>query len=257
MVARPLIAFVSLILTAGAILLLFLVILAGGHESNPLNQIYFLQADTTGVAGAMPTSRWTLYNICGVMNGRNANCGKAKAAYPFDPAYDNFHTTTGLEAFVGTHKKFYYLSRFMFAFYLITLFFAVCAFFTGFLAMCARLGGAITGFMASIALFWASATASLMTACFVIGRNDFRKSGHTAQIGKYAFAFTWAAMACLLLSTIMFCTTAAIGRKDTSKSTYAKNTGGKSFFGRNRTARSRGSFIDTESQSRVVKDEYS
>ena len=39
--------------------------------------------------------------------------------------------------------------------------------------------------------------------------------------------------------------------------TYAKKTPGRTFFGRKKSKRDRGSFIDSESQRRVVKDEFS
>lgn len=55
------------------------------------------------------------------------------------------------------------MSRFMFAFYLIALFFAVVAFFTSVLALCFRLGAYLTGLNVGIALFFQAITASLMT----------------------------------------------------------------------------------------------
>lgn len=78
-----------------------------------------------------------------------------------------------------------------------------------------------------------------------MGRNAFRKAGQTAQIGKYGFAFTWAAMACFFLATILYCLGGAAGGKSNSP----KRSKSK------RSTRSRGSFIDAESQHRV-KDEY-
>jgi hypothetical protein len=63
---------------------------------------------------------------------------------------------------MGTNK-FYYLSRFMWVFYLIALFFAVVAFFTSVLALCFRLGAYLTGLNVGIALFFQAITASLMT----------------------------------------------------------------------------------------------
>ncbi len=99
----PGIAFVSLFLTAGACLLLFLVILAGAISSNPVNQIYFLQADTSEIEGALPISRWTLWNICGVDDsGRNNNCGAVKPAFPFNPQSNFPDVTEGIpDGFLG------------------------------------------------------------------------------------------------------------------------------------------------------------
>jgi hypothetical protein len=51
----------------------------------------------------------------------------------------------------------------MFAFYLVALFFAVCAFFTGLLALCSRLGGYLSALNTAVALFFQTLTAALMT----------------------------------------------------------------------------------------------
>ena len=176
----PIIALASLVFTAGAILLIFLVLLAGAVDGSPVNQIYFLQADTSAVKGAPATSQWTFWNVCDGSSGVDANCGQVYAANTFDPP-GNFGTNDGLPAdFVGyavwsrvmqitsrltgdsTHK-FYYLSRFFFAFTLIGLFFAVVSLLTGLAAACFRIGGVFSGLLVSFALFWQLAGASLMT----------------------------------------------------------------------------------------------
>ena len=98
-----------------------------------------------------------------MVNGKN-NCGAVHPAFPFDPAsHRNFGTTKDVpKAFIGT-SKYFYLTRFMFAFELIALFFGVCALFTGMLALCTRLGSYLSGLLASIALFFQTLTAALMT----------------------------------------------------------------------------------------------
>ena len=65
--------------------------------------------------------------------------------------------------------------------------------------------------------------------------------------------FMWAAFACFFLSTVLFCIGGSIGKTDSSYKSKNKKSGG--YFGRKRSTRSRGSFIDNESQRRV-KDEY-
>jgi hypothetical protein len=72
-------------------------------------------------------------------------------------------------------------------------------------------------------------------------------NGQDAKLGTYAYAFTWSAFACFLISTILFCIG---GGKD---KTQSSSSGG--YFGRKRSTRSRGSFRDSES-GRRVKDEY-
>ncbi|KAI9708752.1 MAG: hypothetical protein M1820_003707 [Bogoriella megaspora] len=250
--ARPLIGFVSLFLLAGGVLLQFLVILSGTTQRNPENQIYFIQASTNGIPGARNPSRWTFFSICGVDdNGRNTDCGATVPALPFSPPNrHDFGTNVGVPPqFIGTHH-YYYLSRFMFALYLIALFFSVISLFTGLLALCSRLGGYLSGLNVAIAFFFQAITASLMTACFVQGRDAFRSAGQQASLGVKAFAFTWTSTFIFLLCTVLFCMGGSVSK--TSSSSYRRRRG---LFGRKASTRSRGSFIDTESQRRV-KDEY-
>jgi hypothetical protein len=155
---------VSLLVLAGGLVLQILTILSGGIDGSPINQFYFLEASNIGnIPGARNPARWTFFAVCGVdSNGRNTNCGSPVPALPFDPPR-NFGTTTGVPSqFIGTHK-FFYLSRFMWVFYIIALFFSAIAFLTGFLALCSRLGGYLSGLTAAIALFFQTLTAALMT----------------------------------------------------------------------------------------------
>ncbi|KAF2105085.1 cortical patch protein [Rhizodiscina lignyota] len=264
---------VSWILVAGAIVLQFLVILSGGTNGSPEDQIYFLQTSTNGIPGAPNPARWTFFAICGVnSNGHNTNCRHVVPALPFDPPHHNdFGTTTGVpHQFIGTNR-YYYLSRFMFAFYLIALFFAVMALLTGFLAMCARLGAYVSALSTAVACFFQAITASLMTAWTIQGRDVFRSAGQSSKLGVKAYAFTWAAMACLFLSTILYCLAGASNRSTNDAYGYSTGTRGTrgGFFSRNRrsvrSARSqksgvsRGSFLDSE-RDRLggrVKDDYS
>jgi hypothetical protein len=138
--------------------------LTGGVNSSPLNKFYFLETSTNGIPGARNPSRWTFFAICGAdpSSGKNANCGNVVPALPFDPPR-NFGTQQGIpQQFIGTHTYFY-LSRFMFAFYLVALFFAAMALISGLLALCSRLGGYLSSLMTSIALFFQTLTAALMT----------------------------------------------------------------------------------------------
>lgn len=55
------------------------------------------------------------------------------------------------------------MTRFMFAFILIGLFFAVLSFFLGLLALCTRIGAFLASFMGWIAWVFQVITTSLMT----------------------------------------------------------------------------------------------
>lgn len=204
---------------AGAILLIFLTLLGGARNSNPLNLVYFLEADTGNIPGAPATSRWTFWNLCGVSaDGKNA-CGDTHVDFPFDPpSHRNFDTTQNIpHEFIGTNHYFL-ASRFMFPFIIIGLFFAVLSLFTGLLAMCTRIGSYLSGFLAWLALTFQVITTCLMTAVFVQGRAAFKNNGQSSKLGVKAFAFMWTASACLFLSCLLYCLGGAVGRRDTGYS---------------------------------------
>jgi hypothetical protein len=244
---RAILSLVAVILLAGGIVMQFFVILSGLRTS-PENKVYFLQSTTDNFngnfnGGDVPNPvRWTWLAICGTDGSNNANCGPTGAAIPFDPRR-NF----GDDALIGGNS-YYYLSRVSWAFYVIALFFAVVAFFVSVAAIVARLGAYLTGFFAFMAMASQAVAAALMTAWTVRGRNALNKSGETASLGKYAYGFTWASFACFFIAMVLFCVGGGVGKD--------KNTTSKSYFGRKRSTRSRGSFVENGSERRTVKDEY-
>jgi hypothetical protein len=168
MALRSLLSALSILILAGGIVLQFFVILSGVSTHTPLNKIYFLQADTSGISSGngspVPNpARWTYFAICGERNGNNAMCGKVNAAIPFDPVR-NFGTQTNVpEGLVQHPSQYYYLSRVAWAFYTIALFFAVVALLLSVFALCSRLAAKFTGLVTCIALIMQAVTASIMT----------------------------------------------------------------------------------------------
>ncbi|KAF2460509.1 SUR7/PalI family-domain-containing protein [Lineolata rhizophorae] len=262
MAARPILGLVALFLLAGGILLQFLVVLSGGINSFPENLIYFLQASTDDIVPQPRNpSRWTFFAVCGVGDdGHNVNCGDPVPALPFDPTHHtNFNTEDGVPGeFIDTHY-YYNLSRFMFAFYIIALFCSCMTLLVSILAPLSRLGALVSGLGGMGALFFQILAASLMTAWTVKGRDAFRAADLDAKVGVYAMAFTWTSVACFALATALFCVAGATGRH---REREPRPSGARGRFGglfRKKSARSthsRGSFLDSESQRRVIKDEY-
>ena len=168
MAARPILSAVAIFLLAGGIVLQFFTILSGVVVHSPLNKVYFLQADTSGISSTSGTpvpnpARWTYFAICGVHNGNNAKCGKVSAATPFDPV-KNFGTKINVpQGLIDHPSQYYYLSRVMWAFYIMALFFAVVALLLSVFAMCSRLAAKFTGLVTIIATVMQAVTASLMT----------------------------------------------------------------------------------------------
>ncbi|EKD18594.1 uncharacterized protein L3040_005947 [Drepanopeziza brunnea f. sp. 'multigermtubi'] len=264
---------VSLILIAGATLLMLFVVLSGVRDHTPLNKSYFLRADTSSFPGSgRPESYWTFWKTCATPGG---SCGATVPAMPFGYAWvgGTEGVPTGL---VGKHAKgttstfYYYAWRFGWVFYLMGLVSTGLTLLLSVAAPCSRLASGICGASLAISLLWFSVGASLMTATFVKARNEFRGAGISSSIGRYAFGFTWGAWACIFLATIFLflgCG-ASTNRKerysvdDNVRNSTISRTGGPggsiAFWKRQRhpSKRStRGSFIDTENQHRV-KDEY-
>jgi len=230
---------ISLVFLAAAILFQFFIILSGGVSSMPEDMIYFLQADTAGIPNARNPSRWTFWSICGVdENGKNTDCGASVPALPFSPpSHSNFNTTSGVpDAFIGT-KRYYLLSRFAWVFFLLALLFSAGAFLTGGLALCTRFGAYFSSMNTAIALFWQALAASLMTAWTVQAKKAWRNAGHDANLGKYAYGFTWAGVALLFLAMLSF--GAAGGRSHHPATTTAAAGSGRrrGFWRRRRSVR--------------------
>lgn len=228
---------VPFILQAVAVLLLFFVILGGVTDDPPLNETFFISVDIssfrTGIITPSGFGQWTLWGVCGATtDGKNVNCGARHAAYPFSP-FDNFGR--GVPAYFVEHRPyFYFTTRFMFAFFLIAIAFAIFSVFTGLLALCSRLGSAVSSIFAMAAMIIDLIAASLMTAAFVRGRDEFIKAEITASLGVKAFGFAWGSVGCLLFATFGFCCAACgPGRiRRTDYSTARTRTG--RFWGRNR-----------------------
>jgi hypothetical protein len=168
MALRSLLSALSILILAGGVVMQFLVILSGVTAHIPFNNVYFLQADTSGISSGngspVPNpARWTYFAICGERNGHNAMCGKVNAAIPFDPVR-NFGTQTNVPQKLVQHpSQYYYLSRVAWAFYIIALFFAVVALLLSVFALCSRLAAKFTGLVTLTALIFQAVTASLMT----------------------------------------------------------------------------------------------
>jgi len=253
--ARGGLGFASLILIAASIVFMFFVILAGVSNTTPLNKTYFIQIDTSALQNApRPLTQVTYFYNCGA---GNKDCSAPVPALPI--GYSWLGASGVPSSLTGSHAKhttstyYYYMWRFGWVFYLMALVTNVLGFFTAILAPCFRIASGITGLLTLGALFWMSLAASLMTAVFVKERDRFTSAGISAHLGRYGFGFTWGAWACIFLACLFSFFGTIFGRSaDRERSSAGSNVG---FFRRQRSTRSRGSFIDTESQRRV-KEEY-
>jgi hypothetical protein len=82
---------------------------------------------------------------------------------------------------------------------------------------------------------------STHSACYVQGRNHFNSNGESSSLGRKAFGFMWASVACLTISTVLYCMGGSAGRKDDGYT--GRETRRRGFFGPRRSStKSRGSF---------------
>lgn len=201
-------------------MLLFFILLGGVKEKSPLNEFYWIEFDTDQISSSLPNPvRWTLYNYCGVSSsGKNIDCTKTSAAFPFKPQ-SAFHTTNGIPSdFIDNESTYFYLSKISYAFYLIAISFLFLSFLLSCAACFSRLGGALAGFLSFLALLFATAASAMLTANFVMGKNAFGDNNIHAKLGVKMFAFTWTVVALLLLSFILLCCVCVRGSNDRATS---------------------------------------
>jgi hypothetical protein len=140
------------------------VVLSGTARSTPLDRTYFLQADTTLISGARGISQWNFFYICG---RDNWNCGSPVPALPFGYAWAARPSFAPAEL-IGdlgsgtTSSYYYYMWRFGWVFYLLSLIFTMVSFFAGFLAFFGRLGAAISGMITLITFVFYTLAVVLM-----------------------------------------------------------------------------------------------
>jgi len=148
-----------------SMLFMFFVVLSGSSNIAPLNNTYFLEADTYFISGARPVSRWTFWKIC---DERQQSCGASVPAMPFGYAWAANALFVpgeliGPEGGSTTGKYYFYTWRFAWVFYLMSLIFVIFAFFSGFLAFFGRLGAAVAALVTASTLFFYTLAVCLMT----------------------------------------------------------------------------------------------
>ncbi|ODV97185.1 hypothetical protein PACTADRAFT_48933 [Pachysolen tannophilus NRRL Y-2460] len=201
---------IQFLLLAGTTLLLLFIVMSGSIDHAPIDKFYWIQADTSGISGAPSISKWTFWGICSYEGGStNGNCDNLGPAYAFSPV-DNFNTTTNVPtSFVDNRDTYYYLTRFSWVFYLISLVFIgvsfICWWFSGFIA---SMKFTLT-FFTSLTLLLDTTATCCQTAAIVLGKNAFASSGLSSKLGPSMLGMAWASVACLILLSFETCFSAA------------------------------------------------
>ncbi|ABN67058.2 predicted protein [Scheffersomyces stipitis CBS 6054] len=184
----------NLFFLAGTILLLIFVVLSGSSDHFPLDEFYWVSADTSNISGAPSRAAWTFWGVCEKNNYTECQSGPA---FPISPV-DNWDTNVNVpQKFIDNRDTFYYLSRFSFAFALIALGFSGLAFIIDILAFCLLVVDKVVIFLVTIGLFFLAGFAAFQTAVVVLARNAFRDADLSTSIGVKSMALLWASVACL------------------------------------------------------------
>ena len=192
----------NIFLLAGTCLLLLLIILSGASDNFPLNDLYWIKADTSLISGAPNMAAWTFWGVCEEKDFSKCTLGPA---YPISPK-DNFDTTNNVpEDFIDNRGAFYYLSRFSFAFTLVAIGFTGIALIIDVLAFCFAIIDKVVIAFVSFALFFIAALAAFQTAVVVLARNAFNQEDMSPTVGLKMMAITWTAVVCILIVFINTC----------------------------------------------------
>lgn len=192
----------NIFLLAGTCLLLLLVILSGASDNFPLNDFYWIKADTSLISGAPKMAAWTFWGVCEENDYSKCTLGPA---YPISPK-DNFDTTSNVpKDFVDNRGTYYYLSRFSFAFTLVAVGFTGIALIIDVLAFCFLIIDKVVIAFVSFALFFIAGLAAFQTAVVVMARNAFNQESMNPTVGIKLMAITWTAFVCILIVFINTC----------------------------------------------------
>lgn len=203
---RSLLRLITLLFFAGNTLLLILIIISGATNNFPVDRFYWVQADTQGIANASDITRWTFWGACQKSGDVNLCGTDLSPAYPISPV-DNFGTTTDVpEPFISNRDSFYYLTRFSFCFFWISLAFIGISFLIYVGTWCSYGFAKVVWMLTAVGCLFNVTAVVLQTAASVMARNAFSDADREASIGADLFGIAWASVflsLCEMVSTIV------------------------------------------------------
>ncbi|KAK5779796.1 hypothetical protein RI543_002919 [Arxiozyma heterogenica] len=184
----------TLLFLAGNTLLLILIILSGSMTNYPIDRLYWIQGDTSGIPNAANTTRWTFWGACSISNGIT-ECGEhLSPAAPISPL-DNFDTKVNVPfKFISDRDTYYYLSRFSFCFFWIALAFIGVAFLLYILTFCSRFILQVVMILSIVGCIFNMVAVVLQTAVSVLARNAFHDADRKANVGAPLLGIAWASL---------------------------------------------------------------
>lgn len=174
------------------------IILSGSIDHFPINRFYWIEADTSSIGDAPSLSRWTFWGLASKSDGKNSK-ETLSPAYPFSPV-DNFDTTQNVPSdFVSNRDTYYYLTRFAFAFFWITLAFVGVSLLLSIFSVFSYSIIKINSWLTTLAFIFDAAAVSFMTAAVVLGKSAFKDSNRYAHLGPALLGIAWATVAVLII----------------------------------------------------------
>ena len=237
----------TLLFLAGNTLLLILIIISGSTNSSPINEFFWVEGDTSGIANAGNVTRWTFWGACSAVDGNNVCGSDLSPAYPISPV-DNFHTKENVpQKFISDRDTFYYLTRFSFSFFWVALAFIGITFLLYIVSWWSLEFTKVVFCLLVFGMLFDVAAVCLQTAATVMAKNAFTDDDRHAKLGSKMLGMAWAtvflSMAEFAVCTLDFVkvfTTAsrgAVGRSD-----YYNNN--NSMFNAPRSNSTKGYFKD-------------
>lgn len=212
MLFKGLNGFISLLFTAGTILLLFFIILGGIKGSGVTSHFYYFRAVTTSVApDTAGVTQWSLWGNCQYSGddasspGDNVSCTDHHPAYGFDLG-KNLGVSDVPESFSSRHNSLYYMSRFLFPFFLIGLFFAVLNLFIFPFQYKSKIVSLVAYISNILSFLFVTSAAGLVTALNVKLRSAFKDAGEdSTHLGRLVIAFAWTCVFMIMCQFILLC----------------------------------------------------
>lgn len=199
---RTFLRLLTLLFFAGNTLLLILIIISGATDSYPVDRFYWVQGDTSGIPNAPDLTRWTFWGACSRVDGVTSCGGNLSPAYPISPV-DNFGTQTNVpQKFISDRDAFYYLTRFSFCFFWISLAFIGVSFLIYIGSWCSYGVSQVVWLLTTIGCLFNVTAVVLQTAAAVMARNAFSDDGRAASVGADLFGIAWASVFLCLAEAI-------------------------------------------------------
>lgn len=220
--------FATLLLLAGATLMLLFTVFAGAIDHYPFNKYYWVQADTSNIPSAgADITRWTFWGLCHpatYSQYATNNCPNLGPDIPISPL-DNFGNSTGIpNDFIINRDTYYYLSRFSFPFLLIALIFTGVALILNIFALCFKSMKPASFLMIGLGAVFCTVGACLITAVSTMTRNQFHNAGQSAKVNAAPLGFIWGSTLILLVLGFASCFAAIRKAKNTHDEYYTTNT---------------------------------